>query len=363
MIQKLQVPRRFVTRFKSDNSLQIEFGAGINSQADSAIIPNPNSVSIGNSNGLTLLNTAYDPTNFVTTQTYGLAPQGVTLTVQYLVGGGAASNALSNQLTIPIATSVSNSANNLTYQNTIATNNANAAVGGGDGDTVEQLRLNIAAEYPSQLRAVTQEDYLARTLSMPSKFGKVSKAYVTKDDATFQNYMASDMAERDSMLISMYILGLDSNNNLAAPSVALMQNVQNWLSEYRMLTDAVNIKSAYVINIGCNFDVIIRPNFNGQDVIARCLLALQNYFNIDNWQVNQPIILSEAYSLLDQVSGVQTVKKVEIVNKSGVANGYSQYGYDISAGTLNNVIYPSLDPSVFEVKYPTSDIQGRVVSF
>ena len=363
MIQKLQVPRRFVTRFKSDNSLQIEFGSGINSQADSAIIPNPNNVSIGNSNGLTLLNTAYDPTNFVTTQTYGLAPQNVTLTVQYLVGGGAASNAMSNQLTIPIATSVSNLANKLTYQNTIATNNANPAVGGGDGDTVEQLRLNIAAEYPSQLRAVTQEDYLARTLSMPSKFGKVSKAYVTKDDATFQNYMASDIAERDSMLISMYILGLDSNNNLAVPSAALMQNVQNWLSEYRMLTDAVNIKSAYIINIGCNFDVIIRPNFNGQDVIARCLLTLQNYFNIDNWQVNQPIILSEVYSLLDQVSGVQTVKKVEIVNKSGVNNGYSQYGYDISAGTLNNVIYPSLDPSVFEVKYPTSDIQGRVVSF
>lgn len=363
MIQKLQVPRRFVTRFKSDNTLQIEFGSGINSQADSAVVPNPNSVSIGNTNGLTLLNTAYDPTNFVTTQTYGLAPQNVTLTVKYLVGGGANANALSNQLTIPIATSVSNLANKLNYQNTIATNNANPAVGGGDGDTVEQLRLNIAAEYPSQLRAVTQEDYLARTLSMPSKFGQVSKAYVTKDDATFNNYTVDNPGLNDSLQVSLYILGLDTNGNLATPSNSLLQNVQSWLSEYRMMTDSVNIKGAYIINIGCNFDVIVRPNYTGQDVIARCLLALQDYFNVDNWQINQPIILSELYSLLDQVNGVQTVKKVQIVNKSGVANGYSQYGYDISSATLNNVIYPSLDPSIFAVQFPASDIQGRVVSF
>ena len=363
MIQKLQVPRRFVTRFKTDNSLQIEFGSGINSVADSAVIPNPNAVSIGNTNGLTLLNTAYDPSNFVTTQTYGLAPKNITLTITYLVGGGASSNALSGQLTVPIAVSATNALNRLNYLNTIAANNLQPAVGGGDGDSVEQLRLNIAAEYPSQLRAVTQEDYLARTLSMPSKFGKISKAYVTKDDATFSSYMNADRSERDPMAISMYILGLDNNNNLAVPSSALMQNLQTWLGEYRMLTDAVNIKSAYIINIGCNFDVIARPNFSGQDVIARCLIILENYFNVDNWQVNQPIILSEIYSLLDQVSGVQTVKKVDIVNKSGVANGYSVYGYDISAAKLNNVIYPSLDPSIFEVKYTASDIQGRVVSF
>jgi hypothetical protein len=130
-----------------------------------------------------------------------------------------------------------------------------------------------------------------------------------------------------------------------------------------MMTDSVNIKPAYIVNIGCNFDVICRPNYNGQDVIARSLIALQDYFNIGNWQINQPIILGDVYSLLDQVEGIQTVKKVEIVNKSGEVDGYSKYSYDISAATLNNVIYPSLDPSIFEVKYPTSDIQGRVVSF
>jgi hypothetical protein len=357
ILQKVQVPRRFTTRFKTDNTLVLEFGPGINSVADSAVVPNPNSVGVGLTTGLTMLNTAFDPANFVTTQTYGLAPQNTTLTITYLAGGGAQYNALSNQLTIP--TSINAGSGDTS---TVVTNNPDPASGGGDGDTVEELRQNIQAEFASQLRAVTQEDYLARALSMQPKFGKVAKAYMTKDDSTFANYRQQGSTEKDSTLVSMYVLGLDNNGNLARPSSALIQNLQTYLSEYRMMTDAVNIKSAYVINIGCNFDVTVRPNFTGQDVISRCLIQLQDYFNVDNWQINEPIILSDIYTLLDQVVGVQTVKNVRIVNNSGVANGYSEYAYDVSGATLNGVIYPSLDPSIFEVKYPKSDIQGRVVT-
>jgi hypothetical protein len=128
-----------------------------------------------------------------------------------------------------------------------------------------------------------------------------------------------------------------------------------------MLTDAVNIKKAYIINIGCNFDIISRPNYNGQDVVARCLVELKKFFSVDNWQINEPIVLTDIYTLLDTIDGVQTVKSVQITNKSG--GNYSAYSYDISGATLNNIIYPSLDPSIFEIKYLNSDIQGRVVSF
>ena len=249
-----------------------------------------------------------------------------------------------------------------TFQNTIAVNNPDPAKGGGDGDTVEELRLNTSAEFPTQLRAVTQEDYLARTLSMPSRFGKVSKAYVTKDDATFRPYMQADISQYDPLLVSLYVLGLDANSNLSDPSPALLQNIQTYLKDYRMLTDSVAIKPAYIINIGCNFDIVIRPNYTSQDVVARCILALQDFFAIDNWQINEPIILGDIYTALDSVEGVQTVKTVSIVNKTGEVNGYSKYSYDISAGTLNGVIYPSLDPSIFEVKFPNTDIQGRVVT-
>lgn len=357
MLQKITVPRRFTTRFKTDNTLVIEFGPGINSVADSAVIPNPNSVGVGLTTGLTLLNTAFDPTNFVTTQTYGLAPQNTSLTITYLAGGGSEYNVLSNQLTIPSSISAGSG-----DTSTVVTNNPNPASGGGDGDTVEELRQNIAVEFSSQLRAVTQEDYLARALSMPAKFGKIAKAFITKDDGTFTNYNQNDPSQKDQILVSMYVLGLNSNGNLAVPSSALVQNLQTYISEYRMMTDAVDIKPAYIINIGCNFDVTVRPNYTSQDVISRCLIQLQDYFSVDNWQINEPLQLSDVYTLLDQVQGVQTVKKVEIVNKYGASNGYSEYSYDIPGAILNNVIYPSLDPSIFEVKYPNSDIQGRVVT-
>lgn len=361
MIQKLNVPRRFTTRYQADGTMNIEFGSGVNQVADTSVIPNPNGVGVGLTTGLTQLNTAFDPTNFVTTQTYGLAPQNTTLTFTYLVGGGASANVLSNELTSIVNKTVT--AADASFQNTIVTNNTDPASGGGDGDSDVELKLNIQAEFSSQLRAVTQEDYLARCLSMPSKFGKIAKAYITKDDATFTNYLAADYSQKDQLLVSLYVLGLDNNTNLATPSMALMTNLQNYLADFRMLTDAINIKPAYIINIGCDFDIVIRPNYTSQDVLARCLLSLQNYFDTDKWQINQPIILGDLYSTLDQVEGVQTVKNVSIVNKSGEANNYSKYSYDITAATLNNVIYPSLDPSIFEVKFPQTDIKGRVVTF
>jgi len=358
LMQKNTVNRRFTSRFQSNNTLSIEFGAGVNSNADSNYIPNPNSISVGLApGGLSQMGTAFDPTNFVTTQTYGLAPANTTITISYLVGGGAAANVLSNQLTQPISYTVTGI--NTSYQNTIVTNNPNPATGGGDGDTAEEIRMNSMGEFQTQYRAVTQQDYLSRALSMPGQFGKVAKAYITKDDITFSNYTSKDPSERDPILVTLYALSLDSNGNLTQASNELINNLATYLQNYRMLTDAINIKPGYIINIGVSFDISIKTHYNPQDVLARCILAVQNFFNIDNWQINQPIILSNLYTAIDGVDGVVTVKNVTISNLSG--DQYSPYSYDIPGATINEVIYPSLDPSIFEVKYPNTDISGRVV--
>jgi hypothetical protein len=129
-----------------------------------------------------------------------------------------------------------------------------------------------------------------------------------------------------------------------------------------MVNDAVNIKDGFIINIGVNFDIIVLPNYNSNQVLAGCITALQDYFTIDKWQINQPILLRDIYVLLDRIDGVQTVKTVNITNLVGENLGYSIYAYDTTAATIDNVVYPSLDPSIFEVKYPNQDIQGRVVN-
>jgi phage-related baseplate assembly protein len=177
------------------------------------------------------------------------------------------------------------------------------------------------------------------------------------------NFPTDLLATQNMNAISLYVLSKDSAGNLVPSNSALKQNLQVFLSEYRMLTDAVNIKDAFIINIGVNFDIIVRPNYNNKLVVNNCLTTLQSYFDIDKWQINQPIILSDIYSILDQVEGVQTVQKVEIVNKAGTNLGYSQYSYDVKGATINNILYPSLDPSIFEVKNLTTDIQGRAVTF
>jgi hypothetical protein len=365
---KLQkVPRRFVTRFLSDNTLQLQFGAGVSNAADEYITPNPENVGIGLPYGVDRMTTAYDPSNFMYTKTYGIAPSNTTLTVQYLAGSGVASNIPSNTLGLLASGNISFYGSTLnptlasTVQQSLVFNNPNAATGGGDGDTNEDLRLNTLSSYPTQLRTVTKDDYLIRALSMNPKYGIISKAYITQEKAITQDTFAA--MDNNPFALNLYVLSRNNQNKLESPTLALKQNLKTFLGEYRMLTDAINIFDAFIINIGIDFDIVVRPKFNNRNVLDRCLITLNDYFNIDNWQINQPIILANVYTLLDIIEGVQTVQKVEVYNIIGKSAGYSKYAYDIKAATINGIIYPSLDPSIFEVKFPGADIAGRVVNF
>jgi hypothetical protein len=356
-----QVQRRFTSRFLDSQTLQLQFGAGSATDTDENIIPNPNNVGIGLPFEKSKLTAAYSPSNFMFTKTYGIAPSNTTLTVRYLTGGGVTSNVPANSLTnLSSNTTFLNSNLNNTTANTIfnslAITNPVAASGGGDGDTIEEIRQNASANFATQQRNVTQDDYLVRTLSMPAKYGIVSKAFIEPTKAQ------SISAGESNSILDLYILSYDINQKLAVSSQAIKQNVINYLSQYKMVNDAVNIKDGFIINIGVNFDIIILPNYNSNQVLSGCIVALQDYFVIDKWQMNQPVLLRDIYILLDKIDGVQTVKTVNITNKVGENLGYSPYAYDTTAATINNVVYPSLDPSIFEVKYPTQDIQGRVVN-
>jgi len=234
-------------------------------------------------------------------------------------------------------------------------NNPSPSTGGRDGDTVEEIRQNTLSSFSAQDRVVTKDDYINRVLSMPSIYGNISKAYIENT-----NQKLSDGSINYSAL-DLYILAYNSNKQLTQPTSTLKNNLVTYLNNYRMLTDAINIKDAYYINIGVNFDITTLPQVSNRDALSACINALKTHFAIDNWQINQPIILADIYSLLLTLPQVQSVRKVEIINKQG--GDYSQYGYDISSATKNDIIYPSLDPSVFEVRFPDIDIQGKVVTF
>jgi len=369
LLQLQKVPRRFTSRILSDNTLQLEFGAGLSqNKTDEQIIPTPDNIQLGLVPGISLLTNNYNEASVMFTQEYGLAPSG-SYNVRYLVGGGITSNVPANDLTILDTSGVyykngnPGGAISTTVLNSIISNNPFPSSGGRNGDTIDEIRQNALYAYSTQLRAVTKDDYIVRALSMPSDYGTLAKAYISQD-FTREDFTqtVAHTQPGNPLSLDLYILSYNSNKQLSTATTVLKQNLVTYLNQYRMVTDAINIRDAYYINIGVNFDIITLSGYSNKDVLTSCISTLQDHFNIDKWQINQPIILSDITSKLLQVKGVQSVVKLEIVNKQdSTGTTYSQYGYDIPGATRNGNIYPSLDPAVFEVRYPNNDIQGRVV--
>ena len=372
LLQLQKVPRRFTSRLLSDNSIQLEFGAGLSQdKSDSQIIPTPDNIQLGLVPGISLLTNNYNEASVMFTQEYGLVPSG-SLTVEYLVGGGITSNVPVNDLTI-IDTSEAYFKNGTppvsglasTILSSIISNNPFPSTGGRNGDTTDEIRQNALYSYSSQLRAVTKNDYIVRALSMPPTYGTISKAYITQEFAreNLQQTVAHTQPG-NPLSLDLYVLSYNSNKQLTQASTTLKQNLVTYLNQYRMVTDAINIRDAFYINIGINFDIVVASGFSNKEVLTNCITLLQDYFNIDKWQINQPIIISEVINyIMCDVRGLQSVVKLEIVNKQDPTGTiYSPYGYDIPGATRNGNIYPSMDPAIFEVRYPNTDIQGRVVT-
>jgi hypothetical protein len=311
---------------------------------------------MGTSQGITRLDTAYDPSNFMYSQAYGLAPSNTTLTIKYLVGGGIAANVPANSLT-QLSTTANSIDGENTYLSTLAVNNTEPARGGKDGDTIEEIRQNSLRAFSEQKRTITLQDYTVRALSLNPKFGTVAKVFVTQDELNSTQSQTDAIIDSNPLSLSMYVLAYDNNKFLVNATETLKNNLRTYMSNYIPITDALNIKDAFVVNIGVNFDILVRPNYNGRDVLLACCDALKEFFEVGKWNINQPINISTIYTLLDKVIGVQTVSKVEIVNKQG--GNYSQYAYDIKGATRNNIVYPSYDTMIFELKYPELDIKGR----
>jgi hypothetical protein len=373
LMKLVKTARRYVTKFRADSNLEIQFGAGVSAEDDQIITPNPDNVGM-NLVGLQLqYDQPIDPSNFMYTKTYGLAPSNTTLTVTYTVGGGIESNVPSLTLTNVTGITFSTDPTFLdstllnTIKASVATTNPNPAAGGKSQESLEDIRQNAMANFAAQQRNVTDQDYIVRAYTMPSRFGSVAKAYVIQDHAlnhsnVISNTRQSLTAASNPLAINLYTLGYDSNGNYAPLNPAVKSNLQTYINMYRMLTDAVNIKDAYIINIGIKFEIITLPEYNSNQVVLNCINAIKAAFDSTLWQINQPIILSKLYTMLDRVDGVQSVKSLQVSNLFDVDSGYSGNVYDIAAATKDNVIYPSLDPSIFEIKYPNKDIIGKVVS-
>jgi hypothetical protein len=360
--------KRFITRLRSDNKIELQFGAGISDNNDEEVVPNPDNVGNGLAGFRRSVDVDIDPSNFLYTRTYGQAPSNTTLTVTYTIGNGISDNVPANVLTqlefveFNDDINTSNSAPLVNFvKSTVAVNNVIPAVGAKTADTLQDIKNNALANFATQNRLVTREDYIIRSYSMPAKYGSVAKAYIVPDDQISQKDLESRIA--NPLAMNMYVLGYNDLKQLTTLNQAIKENLKTYLNFYRILTDAVNIKDAFIINIGVDFEISVLPNYNSNEVLLRCVNELKSLFNVDKWQINQPIIKSDISTALANVKGVQSVVGFALTNLYDSDQGYSGNVYDLTTATKNGVIYPSLDPSIFEIKFPNRDIKGRVVNY
>ena len=409
ILKVTKTARRFVKQVNADNTTSLVFGAGNSTSSDETLIPNIKNVGLGLNNSIDKMGASYDPANFLKTTSYGKAPANTTLTITYLTGGGVSSNVSANTLT---------RIDGITFEedlalfdqdelalyrfckNSVAVDNEEPASGGRGAETINEIRENALANFSSQNRAVTRKDYQVRALAMPAKYGGIAKAYVAPDGELDNNSPSSILNTPDVLnefagivtdlgsknlseteikselqrfligkkglseknnpfAINLYMLAYDSEKKLTTLNQAVKENVKTYLSEYRMLTDGVNLLDGFIINIGVEYEIMVYSSYNKNEVLLKCNSEIQDYFNIDNWSFNMPINISELELIIGGVEGVMSIPSCKIVNKC--KGNYSSNSYNIENATRGKMVYPSLDPSVFELKYPGKDIKGRAV--
>ena len=365
LLKLLKTSRRFTTFIREDNRTEIRFGAGTSDSPDEEIIPNPDEVGSSLPGSPTYLNTAFDPANFLSTKAYGQAPSNTQLTITYRYGGGVDHNIISNSLrsiqssTIELDETGLSSALATATKNSIAINNTKAAGGGRSAESIVEVKNNALAYFQAQSRAVTKEDYITRVYALPPKYGNIAKSYIVQDtQLDSQSGANADARIINPLALNLYVLGFDGSKKLTTVNQAVKENLQTYLTQFRMVTDAVNIKNAFVINIGVRFNLLTKVGYNKEEVVLLAIQRVKEFFNIDKWQIGQPIVIADlAYqlSLVDGVSAVVAPEEdnprghaVVVSNKFETSKGYSGNAYDVDSATQNGVIYPSLDPSIFE---------------
>ena len=387
LMKLIKTPRRFTTRVLEDDNLELRFGSGVSENADEDLIPNPDNVGSALGVGVSRLDESFDPTNFLKTRTFGLAPSNTTLTVTYDYGGAVEHNVRANSITRLGGITFSVNSTGLdstlvtTAESSLTITNPNQATGGSSQETTQEIKENTTAFFNAQNRAVTRQDYIIRAYSLPQKYGNIAKAFIVQDEQLEEGQLEvinGQVVEvkggnriANPLALNLYTLGYNANKKLTQLNTAVKENLKTYLSQYRVLTDAINIKDGYIINIGVRFSIVVRRGYNKNDVLLRAIQKVKEFFRIDKWQINQPIVLSDIAYQLSLVDGVVSVVPPEdnnpnkqlivITNKHLVSDGYSGNVYDTQSATKDGIVYPSLDPSIFEVKFPNTDIEGRVV--
>ena len=155
----------------------------------------------------------------------------------------------------------------------------------------------------------------------------------------------------------MYVISEDSFGELEKTNSTIKRNLKIWLNEYRMINDTIDILDPYILNFGIEFSIKTTPGADKRTVVSRCVSALAAKFN-NNYYIGESIVISDIYSTLNEVAGVQDVIKVRILNKTGT--NYSSATININKNLSpdgNQLMIPK--NAIVEFKFPETDFVGK----
>jgi hypothetical protein len=229
----------------------------------------------------------------------------------------------------------------------LALSNKIEASGGEDAPSADNLKALIPSIRNSQERIVTREDLLARVYTIPANFGRVFRASARSNP-------------NNPLATQLYVVSRNPNGQLITSPDTLKQNLVKYLNPYRMISDAIDILDGRIVDLQVTFDVLIDPSLNRTIVIQNIITQLQGFFNIQNFQIDQPLVVDLVRHAIFNIPGVVSINALKFVNVQGTVNNltYSSVSFDIDANTRHSIIFPPAG-GIFEVRYPTTDIIGK----
>lgn len=330
----------------------LTFGGGNANTLEDDVIPDPSDFAIAFPYSKTFSRIPVNPQKLLQTKTLGVAASDTTLQINYRYGGGLNHNVPANNVKTVKLLKVffpgnPSAAQASAVKGSIEVTNKIQASGGEDSPTSDDLVALIPSIKNSQERIVTREDMLARVYTIPSNFGRVFRAAIRSNPS-------------NPLATQLFIVSRDPDSKLIISPDTLKRNLRIYLNPYRMISDAIDILDARVINLTLSFDVLIDPSLNRSVVMQNVLGKLQGFFNIKNFHIDQPIVISDVINNIFTVPGVMSVNNTLFQNVTGLLNNrsYSSETFDVASNTRHGIVFPS-PGSIFEVKYPEFDILGK----
>lgn len=354
-LEIIPAPRRFTKQTSISSRLTtIRFGSGNSQALDDDIIPDPSELSLELYGKKSFSKFSIDPNSLLGSQTLGMSPRATTLKILYRHGGGLRHNIDTETLKTVSNLAIEfrkspNPADALAARQTIRCINKEQARGAANSPTIEDLRGLIQSARNAQSRTVTRDDLLSRIYTLPAKFGRVFRVGLGENPT-------------NPLSLLMYIISLDNNGNLFTSPDQLKNNLSKYLNEFRLISDAIDIIDASVINLGVQYEVYIDKNANKQSTLQTLNRRIADAFDLKYFQIDQPMIIDDIVNIIINTDGVISLTDLKIYPITGIKDNrrYSDFSFPFEASTKKGIIRPPAG-SIFELKFPEHDIKGYAV--